>query len=124
MLIFCSLEIICSHAFSALLESLQPVQLNITPPTSKPTPNVVAPKIVVPNAIPPPPAANEPPPRAAKVAFVAAIPLKEEIAVPVEAEPRVITTAVVAPDAANPPAVPKVAPPKPPISTLAPTDTF
>ena len=32
--------------------------------------------------------------------------------------------AVVAPDAANPPAVPKAAPPKPPIRTLAPTDAF
>ena len=123
-LIFRSLEIICSHASSALLESLEPVQLNMTPPTNKPTPNVAAPKIVVPKAIPPPPAASEPPPRAARVALVAAAPLKAEIAVPVEAVPRAMTAAVVAPDAANPPAVPKAAPLKPPTRTLAPTDAF
>lgn len=80
-----------------MLESLEPVMLNITPPTNNPTPNVAAPKIVAPNAVPPPLAASEPPPRAARVAFVAAAPLKVEIAVPVEAVPRAVTAAVVAP---------------------------
>jgi len=52
--------------------------------------------MVVPNAIPPPPATSAPPPNAARVAFVSATPLSEAIAVPVEAVPNTITAAVVA----------------------------
>lgn len=49
----------------------------------------IPPRTALPAAIPPPPAAKEPPPNQAKVAFVAAAPLKEAIAVPVEAAPYV-----------------------------------
>ena len=93
------------------------------PPTNSPTPKVVAPNIVVPSAIPPPPAAMAPPPKAARVAFVAATPLKDAMAVPVDAVPNAITADVVAPAAANPPNVPAAAPPTPPKSTPAPTET-
>ena len=47
------------------------------------------PRTIVPPAIPKPPAASEPPPKNAKVALVAAAPLKEAIAVPVEAAAKV-----------------------------------
>ena len=99
-----------------------PVRLQIIPPTSNPTPRVAAPNTVVPKAIPPPPAAIASPPRAANVALVAAIPLREAVAVPVEAVPNAMTAAVVAPAAAKPPAVPRAAPPKPPKSTPAPME--
>ena len=98
--------------------------LKITPPTSKPTPNVAPPKTADPKAIPPPPAASAPPPKAANVALVAATPLREAIAVPVDAVPKAMTAAVVAPAAAKPPAVPAAAPPNPPSSTPAPTEVL
>lgn len=53
-------------------------------------------KIASPAAIPPPPAAIAPPPSQAKAAFVAAAPLKDEIAVPVEATPNVVATPIAA----------------------------
>ena len=55
--------------------------------------------------------------------MVAAAPLNDAIAVPVEAVPSAITAEVVAPAAAKPPAVPATAPPNPPIKTPAPTET-
>lgn len=64
------------------------------------------------------------PPIAASAAFVAATPLRLDIAVPVEAVPSSITADDVAPAAAIPPAVPTAAPPNPPRITPAPTETF
>ena len=123
LLIFPSAFFICAQALSALSDSLPPVKLKIIPPTNKPTPRVAAPKAAAPAAIPPPPVASVPPPSNAKVALVAATPLNDAIAVPVEAVPKAITAAVVAPAAAKPPAAPKPAPPSPPRRTPAPTDT-
>ena len=53
-------------------------------------------QIASPAAIPPPPAAIAPPPNHAKAAFVAAAPLKDEIAVPVDATPNVVAIPIAA----------------------------
>ena len=110
-------------ASSAFSEILPPVTPKMAPPTSRPTPSVAAPSTALPSAIPPPPAASAPPPKAASVALVAATPVRDAIAVPVDAVPNAITAAVVAPAAAKPPAVPTAAPPRPPSSTPAPMET-
>ena len=59
-------------------------------------------KIMVPPNTPSPPLAREPPPIHAKVALLAAIPLRDEIAVPVEATPSAPTAPVVADAAPTP----------------------
>ena len=66
-----------------------------------------------PAAMPPPPAARAPPPSQARAALVAAAPDRAEMAVPVEAVPKVVATAMATdgPKAASP--TPAVAPAKP-----------
>lgn len=53
-------------------------------------PATAPPKMVEPRAIPPPPAASAPPPRNARVALVAATPLRLAMAVPVDAAAKVM----------------------------------
>lgn len=72
--------------------------------TSNVGPATKPPKTAVPPAMPSPPEASEPPPKKASVAFVAAAPLRELIAVPVEATANV-EAALYAPNAANAPPV-------------------
>ena len=53
-------------------------------------------KKALPAAIPPPPAARLPPPNQANAALFAAAPVKLEIAVPVDATPKVVATPIAA----------------------------
>ena len=76
------------------------------PPAKSPIPAEDALSTVLPKAIPPPPDARLPPPSADNVAFVAAIPDKSIIAVPVDAVHSTDIADVVAPAAAKPPATP------------------
>ena len=57
----------------------------INPIIARAGPATKPPSTIVPPATPKPPAASEPPPKNANVAFVAAAPLKDAIAVPVDA---------------------------------------
>ncbi|OUS68704.1 hypothetical protein B1748_33155 [Paenibacillus sp. MY03] len=70
---------------------------------------------VEPAVMPPPPATTAPPPSHANAAFVAAAPLNAEMAVPVEAVPKVMATAIAAvgPNAATPAPAATPAAPKP-----------
>ncbi|HEY1016757.1 MAG TPA: hypothetical protein VGE07_28855, partial [Herpetosiphonaceae bacterium] len=56
-------------------------------PTRSAGPATSPPSTTVPSAMPPPPAASAPPPSQAMVALLAAAPLSEAMAVPVEAAP-------------------------------------
>ena len=73
-----------------------------------------------PAAMPPPPAARAPPPSHARAALVAAAPDRAEMAVPVDAVPKVVATAMATdgPKAASP--TPAVAPAKPVPAELLP----
>ena len=87
------------YTFSNL--SLSPLVLkNIRPLAIIDRPAIVQPigpasaRKALPAAIPPPPAAKAPPPNQAKAALVAAAPLKAEMAVPVDATPKVVATPI------------------------------
>ncbi len=65
-------------------------------------------------AVPPPPAARAPPPSQARAAFVAAAPDRAEIAVPVDAAPKVVATHMAALGATLATAAPAANPAPPP----------
>ena len=90
-------------AFSRFSDALAP---KTTPRTANAGPATKPPRTAVPPAIPSPPADKAPPPKNAKVAFVAAAPLKEAIAVPVDA----VAKAPAAPYAPNAVSAPAIAP--------------
>ena len=92
-----------SRFFPAWASTIDPITSNAGPATRPP-------KTAVPPAMPIPPAASEPPPKNARVALVAAAPLRDAIAVPVEAVART-PAALYAPKAAKaPPAAPAIVP--------------
>ena len=81
------------------------------------------PRNAVPTDMPPPPAANAPPPSQARAALFAAAPDNAEMAVPVEATPKVVATPIAAVGPMVATAIPKalrVAPaPDPPSAAFA-----
>ena len=75
--------------------NIMPLTANATPaivhPTGPARPNKASPAV-----IPPPPAISVPPPSHANAALVAAAPLNVEMAVPVEATPKVVAIPIAA----------------------------
>ena len=101
---FARFEYAASRFFDAFASITTPKTANAGPATNPPS-------TAVPPAIPRPPAAKDPPPKNAKVAFVAAAPLNEAIAVPVDAVARAPATPY-APNAVSAPAIaPEASPP-------------
>ena len=67
------------------------------PATATAAPTIgIALRTIVPAAMPPPPAATAPPPNHAVAAFVAAAPDSVDMAVPVEAVPKVVAIPIAA----------------------------
>ena len=92
---FISLSLIAINTSSKRFLSLlnfqkdNPLANKKTPAIDHPTGPAIARK-AFPAAIPPPPATSDPPPSHANAALVAAAPLKVEMAVPVDATPKVV----------------------------------
>ena len=98
-----------ANAFSFSALAFAPT---IKPIIAKAGPATIPPSTIVPPAMPRPPAANEPPPKNARVALVAAAPLRFAISVPVDAAAN-CPAAPHAPKAViAPPNVPADTPPK------------
>ena len=95
-------------------QNIKPLVTIATPAIAQPTGPARARK-AFPAVMPPPPAASAPPPSHANAAFVAAAPLNEEMAVPVEATPKVVAI----PIAAVGPSI-TTATPAPKLAALAP----
>ena len=77
--------------------NIKPLATIETPAIAQPT-GPASPKNTLPAAMPPPPAAKAPPPNHANAAFVAAAPLKADMAVPVEATPNIVAIPIAALD--------------------------
>ena len=96
---FISLSLIAVNTLSRCFLSLElfqknsPLAIRETAAIAHPTGPASARK-ASPAAIPPPPTASAPPPSQANAAFVAAAPLNAEIAVPVDATPKVVATPI------------------------------
>ena len=85
---------ICSLSFKDF-QNIKPLANNATPAIAQPIGPASARK-AFPAAIPPPPTASAPPPSHARAALVAAAPLNADIAVPVDATPKVVAIPIAA----------------------------
>ena len=109
----------CLFSFFFLLENNRIEVSSVAPAIVHPIGPAIA-SNALPAAIPPPPVANAPPPSQANAAFVAAAPESAEIAVPVDAVPKVVATHIAAVGAINATDAPAASPaPAPPAASRA-----